>query len=249
MTPPGLLRAGLGSCLALALFLPAAISAAAEVDREILKQRIETVLAAPEFGSTREDYEFRYTGDGWDWDFDGSDDSSVDPAAGDWLAGLVSGIAALMEGLLWLALAAVIVLIVIYRERLLALLPRRRPREDAAPASVIAGMDLRPESLPDDVTAAARDLLRAGDARGCVGLLYRASLSVLVNRFGLELPASATEGDCLRRILRAPEPERGSYFRELTRVWLDVAYAGRAPEAERIEALCDDWRQHFGATG
>eukprot|EP01034_Spumella_vulgaris_P039539 gene39539-48855_t len=62
-------------------------------------------------------------------------------------------------------------------------------------ATEIAGLDIRAESLPADVAGAVRSLWDQGDRRGALALLYRATLSRLVQQDGLLLAQGATEGD------------------------------------------------------
>src|SRR5262245_18036748 len=57
------------------------------------------------------------------------------------------------------------------------------------------GMDLRPESLPEDALGAARACFAAGEPSGALSILCRAALVELARRFSLRLPASATEGE------------------------------------------------------
>lgn len=111
------------------------------------------------------------------------------------------------------------------------------PEEEAAarPLSV-AGLDLRPESLPPDVTRAALRLWEQGDAVGALSLLYRGSLVRLIDEWGLELRESATEGDCERAVRRASGPS--AWFDDLSGAWQEAAYAGRRPAEERFRRLC-----------
>jgi hypothetical protein len=110
---------------------------------------------------------------------------------------------------------------------------------------VLFGMDLRPESLPADIAAAARERLGADDIRGALSLLYRGALAHLINERNLVLSMGDTEGDCLRRVCAgAPAPMAG-YFGRLVEAWGLVAYARRAPAGESVTRLISEWEQHF----
>ena len=74
-----------------------------------------------------------------------------------------------------------------------------------------------------------------------MSLLYRATLLRYIKRQQIEIPQSATEGECLL-LVRAYRPAvESSYFHELTRSWQWLAYAGEALTAEHILKLCHRW--------
>lgn len=103
----------------------------------------------------------------------------------------------------------------------------------------VRGLDIRPDSLPDDVGAAAWALWQRGDARACLGLLYRGALSQLVHGHGVPIRNSSTEGDCLR--LAAPRLPQAplDYLRGLVAVWAEAVYAARTPTVEQVRPLCE----------
>ncbi len=110
----------------------------------------------------------------------------------------------------------------------------------------IAGLEVRPESLPEDLPTVALALHRKGEVRGALALLYRGALSALIHGHRLPIPASATEGDCLRAAGQVL-PEAGlGMFRDLTREWVTMAYQGAPPAEGTMEALCQAWRDTFG---
>ena len=109
------------------------------------------------------------------------------------------------------------------------------------------GFDLRPESLPADVVGAARARFAAGDPAGALSLLYRGALVQLARRFGLRLPASATEGECERIASAALEGALARDFSALARAWLYCAYAQRPPSPDEFETLCARWAAGVGA--
>jgi len=147
----------------------------------------------------------------------------------------------------WLAVPALAALLAVAIARGL----RTRRAAESPPAesgsALQRGFDLRPESLPDDVLAAARARFAAGDASAALSLLYRAALVELARRFGLRLPASATEGECERIARNAADGSLAQDFAALARAWLYCAYAHRPPAPEEFEALCARWIAGFGA--
>lgn len=135
-----------------------------------------------------------------------------------------------------------------YRDTWRGWIPQRR----IAPASIVAGLDIRPETLPDDVPAAVRALWAAGQMRAALALLYRATLSRLVNQDGLQVANGATEGDCLRLATRAHTrgqlgTERLRICTTVTEIWLNGAYAKRWPDNAALLAGCAAWESQFGA--
>ncbi|MEM6911285.1 MAG: hypothetical protein AAF555_06840 [Verrucomicrobiota bacterium] len=139
----------------------------------------------------------------------------------------------------WVIVGAVLLALVVY----LAKQNGRRGPAGAEPAkrakpSTVVGLEVAPESLPQDIPARARELWAAGQRREAVALLYRGALSWFVHEEALEIEESATERDCLRQARSTPEAE---YFERLTRHRLEVAYDHAELAAEDLETLCHQW--------
>jgi hypothetical protein len=162
----------------------------------------------------------------------------------EWLRMLVQMIANGARAIAW-AVAIIAVLILLYhgaryiRTRGLGLGPRERPQ-------FLFGLDVRPESLPDDVAAAARAAIDAGKLREALSLLYRASLVRLMDE-GLEFLQGDTEGDCVRTVKRGIASGRAGYFMQLVEAWQLIAYAHRSLARETALALVDGWPAAFPA--
>jgi hypothetical protein len=108
--------------------------------------------------------------------------------------------------------------------------PKQRPR--------VSGLDLDPQSLPDDVVAAARAHWARGAAIEALSLLYRGALSRLVERRLLPIPDSATELECVRLVDRTLEEDAARAFGDLTQAWIATRYAGKPPSTSFFESLC-----------
>lgn len=141
-----------------------------------------------------------------------------------------------------------LVIWLIYRFRHRLGVPRVEDAGWVAPEA-LAGLDIRPESLPQDVPGTARRLHAEGQVRAALALLYRGALAALVHHRNLDIPASATEGDCLALARVRLEPGVTETFTRLTRAWQRLAYSGEAPEAAAFEALCAAWPGAFQAVG
>lgn len=121
----------------------------------------------------------------------------------------------------------------------------RRGRADgvAAPSgpTVVMGMNLAPESLPEDIPQTAWREYQAGRPSEALRLLYRGALAWLVNRASLPVHESDTEGDCLRHTRQLNDAARVSFFESLTAAWINCAYADRTPAPAAMKQLCDHW--------
>ncbi|MDQ2515487.1 DUF4129 domain-containing protein, partial [Pseudomonas aeruginosa] len=158
--------------------------------------------------------------------------------------------AQVIEVLLWaLLFSAVFLLVWRYREWLRLFvgnlgLPQRARRE--AP-TVMFGLDLSPESLPDDIAGNAERLWNE-KPREALGLLYRGLLSRLLHDYRLPLKGSHTEGEVLR-LVEGLEQQRPllHYSQLLTAQWQALAYGHRLPADDARRRLCDGWRSLFAA--
>lgn len=142
--------------------------------------------------------------------------------------------------LFWGVLAALAGLLVVYLYRLVRnwSMPGRSTRLTAP--SFVRDLDIRPESLPSDIGAAARQLWDNGEHRPALALLYRGLLSRLVHVHQVPIKDSSTEGDCLvlaNRHLR--DEERKAYVSSLVRSWQRAVYGGESIPTESVHALCD----------
>lgn len=162
----------------------------------------------------------------------------------DWLKHLGGWLATGFEVLLWLALALLVWFIARRYPQWSQWLPRnaRLRRREPAPDSV-AGLDVRPESLPGDVAGAALQLAEAGEVRAALSLLYRASL---LHVHALPLHTSHTEGEILNLVNdELPGAALLPYFARLTGSWQLAAYGHRLPDD--AAQLCRAWCAAFGA--
>lgn len=120
-----------------------------------------------------------------------------------------------------------------------------KPRTPVRPAPLYEATHLAlPDTpLPDDVSRAARAAWQAGAAEQALSLLYRGALRALARDYRIELPTSATEGECLRRARASGKAVVGSGFAPVVQAWVALAYARRLPED--FEQLLDLYARHF----
>jgi hypothetical protein len=156
-----------------------------------------------------------------------------------WLGDLFAWFAQSGRFLFWGVLGLLAALLAVYLWRLFRAyrMPERMRRFDAP--SFVRDLDIRPESLPDDIGAAARKLWDDGEHRASLALLYRGLLSRLVHVHHVPIKDSSTEGDCLAlasKHLKAEE--RKVYVTSLVRVWQRAVYGGESIPDESVHALC-----------
>jgi hypothetical protein len=170
-------------------------------------------------------------------------DMDMDPGPQMNLGWIGSLIQAVMIGVL-IVLLAVLVLVL---ARTFGWIQWRKRKTEAAAAPVthVFGLDVRPQSLPDDVGARARELWLAGQATEAMGLLYRAALSRLIAGTGLEVEPGDTERDCVERVRRKGVLATAEFFERITRAWLVCAYSRARPLDDVALELCDRWNGVF----
>jgi hypothetical protein len=217
------------------------------VSREEARALIGEVLAGDDFGRTREDTR---------WVYAGADEPNAGGRPPDWLAGLLErigrGADLAAAPLKWGLILVAAVLAALVLRRILRDLPRRaqrhgRPAGSAAPPESL-GVAVSAE-LPADVPAAVRDLIARGEPRGALALLYGASLALLQERHGLEIPQSATELECLTLVRRSRPSADVTRVERLVRAWRRLAYAHRVPEPAELDGLLRDWQAWTAGDG
>ena len=108
-------------------------------------------------------------------------------------------------------------------------------------ARVVMGMQVSPDSLPENIPASAWALWVAGRHQEAMGLLYRGAISRVVEYGGVEIQESDTEGDCLERVRNTGVKAHPDYFKSLTAAWIRLAYAKTDTAESEVRALCDQW--------
>ncbi len=210
----------------------AQVTETAQLSRSEAERVIKEVLADKAFGSKKSETYWKYVG---------KRSEEQKPAARkldmDWLGTL----AEMFEYLLWIGGAVLLGWLLLYLLQLAEWLPQRRRKQAEATPSVLFGLPITPESLPNDVVAAIAALVGEGRLRPALSLLYRATLTRLVHDHHVKIPDSATEGEC-RRIVSAerPAPE-AEFFGALTANWVRCAYGHMLPAAQEITALAQRW--------
>jgi hypothetical protein len=166
-----------------------------------------------------------------------------------WMRGLFVWIAESGRVIVWVLGALGAGLLALYIARLIRerRLPRV-PKQFVAPSHV-RDLDIRPESLPDDVGAAALALWERGEQRAALALLYRATLSRLVHVHSVPIRASSTEGECLALARQRAQPTTATYATRLVETWTGAVYGAQTPGAGVVQSLCNDFAAALDAKG
>ncbi len=200
------------------------------------RKAIVEVFADPIFGE-------RVTEERWVLR-DSDDDDDEDESKSAPLEGLGELLASIWQVLAWVILAAIVLMLIRYITR--SWNPGARVESDAgaAPAELF-GLQMDPDSLPEQISKTAREWIAEGKLREALALLYRASLSELVHQHGLRLNRGATEGDVLARTRGRVSTAASGYLGGLIGQWVDLAYAEHIPQTDALLALCDGYAVHF----
>jgi hypothetical protein len=167
-------------------------------------------------------------------------------ASPSWITGLFNYAGQFGGLLLWIAGAVAAAIAAVWMLRLLkSIEPRAVPSQSDVDNRQVLDLDIRPDSLPDNVSAAAIELLRAGRPRDALSLLYRASLSSAVHRYGVTLGTHHTEREVLKTVKGALDDARARYFADLVAIWQRVVYAGEAVAADAVLPLCIGFSTDF----
>ena len=181
---------------------------------------------------------------GWRY-IDKDEEIPEDRETPEWLKSFSSVLAKILEFSLWIMVAAGIIALYVFRKYWLPLLESNANKKQIEQPEILFGMDVTSESLPDDVVASARSLWQAGKSRDALSLLYRSALTLLITQEQLELKHSHTEGDIQRLSQKHLNATRQQYFQQLTKQWVQIAYAHLPPDEAEMDYLLDHWEPEF----
>jgi hypothetical protein len=158
-----------------------------------------------------------------------------------WIGELMGWFAQTARIVIWVIVALLVGLLVVF---VLRLVKERSPSMGAGSKVIpthVQDLDIRPESLPDNIGAAARALWDNGDQRGSLSLLYRGLLSRLVHVHNVPIRDSSTEGDTLQLTATRLRDNQRDYVMRLVQIWQRAVYGGQQPETGSLYGLCDEF--------
>lgn len=153
----------------------------------------------------------------------------------------------IIEWLLWALVLGLIGLIVYrYRSTLRSFLIQPSKKSlSLPPPKILFGLDVRKESLPQDIVMAVQTLWQQGQHRNAVSLLYRSLLSRLIHEHNIILCDSHTENECVRIVQELNNHTLSVYMQTLTTTWQQLAYGHQHPTEAEVKQLCQQWEQVF----
>jgi hypothetical protein len=176
------------------------------------------------------------------WKTSGATKPSETPAWLLWLVGLFRWIEQSARILVWGGAIALAGCLVVYVVRVLRTRTDHSRRGESCVAPMhVRDLDIRPETLPPDIGAAARELWDRGDHRASLALLYRGMLSRLAHVHGVPVRDSSTEGDCLALAVNRLPADKCEYLSRLVRAWQRLGYGRENLQAAIAYALCEEF--------
>ena len=219
--------------------------AQAAVPASTEKKTIEDILASPEFNQHENRMVWRKKAAPATQQAEQAERASGKSPDFEFWKAFARIVAEALRIIAWILAVALIAWLLFLVSRRLGWFKGLATRRSGYKPDVLFGLDLRPESLPDDIPAAARAQLAAGDLRAALSLLYRGALRCLIHEREVEVSAGDTEGECVRSVKRALAGAPAEYFNRLVDAWRRLAYGGRPPDAPTATALVDEWARHF----
>jgi len=175
------------------------------------------------------------------WKDQGKKSSGTMPSWLTWIAGLFEWLGQSARMLVWAAATVLAGMLVVAILRMIHDHSADERDELFVAPTHVRDLDIRPETLPDDIGAAARTLWDNGDQRPALALLYRGLLSRLVHVHRLAIHDSSTEGDCLLLTAQHLIDTRRDYTSRLIGVWQRSVYGHEDIATPAVHSLCDDF--------
>jgi Domain of unknown function (DUF4129) len=201
--------------------------------REQITAAIEKLKADPNLGVEKKTRELRRNNTG-----ETKSQPSDLPQWLRWIGDAFAWLASTARALLWVAGILLAALLAVYIKRFVeSRTERSMPVKFSTPTHV-RDLDIRPQSLPDDIGRAALGLWERGEHRAALALLYRGLLSRLAHVHGVPIRDSSTEGDCLTLAATHLPEARSAYAGRLIRVWQRAVYGKTEPMPEEMQSLC-----------
>jgi len=215
-------------------------AASAAPTREQVQQAVERVRADPLLGHTETRKMLRLKK---------RDAEKTPEKNSDWnwgrLTEWVVWVAATLRLMVWVLGGFAVVFVLLRIGRWMRARGAFEPKARAALPSHVQSLDIRPESLPEAIGAAAAALWQRGEQRAALSLLYRGALSRLAHVHALPIRAASTEGECLALAQQRLDAPRAGFFKRLVQVWLPAVYGARMPEAAQALSLCREFDLHL----
>ncbi len=181
-----------------------------------------------------------------EWRFKTFDLDKPDNGTSKWIKSISIIFATLFEYTLWILLLIAILSLYFSREYWLHFFSAQtKDKKEYQAPEVLFGMDVREQSLPEDIIEEAKYLWQQKKAREALSLLYRGGLVRLINQEKIPLENHHTEGDILKLSKLSLTANKQQYLQQLTSQWQLIAYAHRIPMDEAMDWLFAHWHSDF----
>ncbi|MCG8685003.1 MAG: hypothetical protein MI892_09030 [Desulfobacterales bacterium] len=208
-------------------------------ERDHAKQMIEEVLNDDDFGQKK-------TITYWKLKDIFSNQEKEEHEFTNFFEALAKIINQIIKPIIWIACGVLVVFLFYYLAKHLGYTTVALDYKKTKPPDELFGLKITADTLPKDLLAEMAKLIEAQDFRSALSLLYRGTLYRLVFDELIDIPKSATEGECIRLVEKNTDPGKALFFKTLTGVWLKLAYGHIQPDREIIESLCSKWHGFYG---
>lgn len=164
-----------------------------------------------------------------------------------WLTGFFEWLAQSSRIVLWSAIVVLVGLIVVFLLRVVRKFETPVVTDQQKLPTHVRELDIRPESLPEDIGAAAWQRWQRGEHRNALSLLYRGLLSRLVHQHAVPIRDSSTEAECLALAKPRLDAKGAAYSLQLLNVWQRVVYGAQAATDDELRTLCDEFNNALRA--
>lgn len=226
--------------------MPAQNAHAQTVEKQQLKQTLNTILEGEEYGQLQYQTKWHSTRQKKDeqelkW-LEKTFKFLVNMADAVHRMSLLDVVSSILKWVIYITLAALVVyLLYFYRHSFKAVLsPNPKTRAKAASISHILP-DTQP--LPTDVTAQLELLIGQHKFRQALALLYKATLLTLVEKYDFRLANSLTEGEFLQLAAAKCSAHDHSWLSLLMSKWLAIAYAHQNLSQAEIKSMALSWQK------
>lgn len=242
-SPEALLAALVLACAAASsgtLATPAPGEEPTQADIEAVRARL---AADPELGGTAKERQFQYKPSVEKKKDDPRPPKEKDDAEDvpQWLVNLGLAISNIGRWLVWILGGVVLIFVLLGLRRWMQAGALTRGRRLADLPSHVRDLDIRPDSLPQQVGDAAWAAWQRGEHRAALSLLYRATVSRLVHVHAVPILSASTEGECLQLARSRLEARPWRYVEQVVTAWQMAVYGGRNPDTATLQHLCQNF--------
>lgn len=177
----------------------------------------------------------------WMQDKDKKEEKQKIPGWLRWLQKLFEWLAQTSRLLLWTIITILVAIVVVFLLRLFRNYQSSAKLPAAHLPSHVRDLDIRPESLPDDIGAAAWALWQQNNHRAALSLLYRGLLSRLVHQHLVPIRDSSTESQCLELARAHLQTSQTDYVSRMLKLWQLAVYGAQLPDAVEVQRLCEQF--------